>query len=272
MKNVELRNILNISQFNLFVNRKTIVGWSISIFAFMALYMLLFPHVQDMAQVEMEMMPEELLLLFGMESIADMSNFITYYGSIFGIIVIAVAIFSATFSTGLILKEEKTKSIEFLNGLAISRTEIYIAKYVTASISVIIIVVMALISTLICGAINGGDTFDAVKIIKASTVSGFTPLFFSAIGLALSGINAKHITGAVASFAVLTSYLLGYLGTLLGDKMDFLTYLSPFISFGINKTVTISNNTATALAIYFVLYILFIVLGCIGYNKRDLHI
>ncbi len=272
MKNVEVRNILAICRFNLFVNRKPILGWSIAIFAFMFLYMILFPFVRDMAQVEVEMMPEELLQLFGMGNFSDMSRFLPYYGSIFGIILVAVSIFSATFSAGLLLKEEKSKSIEFLNSLAVSRTEIYLAKYCTATLAVLLVVVVAVMATLICGAINGGETFDAAKVVAASAVSGFIPLFFAVAGLAISGIHAKYGTGATASFVVLASYLLGYLGTLLGDKAEFLMYLSPFVTFGISNTVTLSGETQAALLVYVILYVLLLVLGCVAYNKRDLSI
>ncbi len=272
MKNVEFGNVLKLFRFNLFIHRKTIIGWSVALFSVMFLYMILFSSVQDIATAKVEMLPQEMLQLFGMENLSDMANYTTYYGSIYTLILVAVSFFSATFSTGLILKEEKTKSIEFLNGLCVSRTEIFIAKYLTTTISTLIICSLAIISAIICGVINGGETFVINDLLKFSLISSFSPLLFSSVGFKIAGISADYGTGAVASGVVILSYLLGYLGQLLGDKAEFLTYLSPFIALNAPNTLDNFDTTVIVLVVYIALYIASLIAGCIGYNKRDLKI
>ncbi len=272
MKNIEMKNILRLCSFSLFINRKTILGWSIAILGIMTLYMGLFSSIKDIALIKMEAMPKELLQFVGMENMSDMSNYISYYGTIYGIIIVAVSIFSATFSAGLISKEEKSKSIEFLNSLAVSRTEIYISKYLTSTIAVGVVLSCAIISAIICGIIGGGESFILFDIISTAKITGFTALLFGAVGFKVAGINAKLGSGGIACAIVLISYMLGYLGQLLGDKAEFLLYLSPFITLSTDKILELSNDTLIALIVYIIVYIASLVAGCVGYNKRDLKI
>ncbi len=272
MNNIDLKNVLRLCKFNLLTTRKTIIGWSVAILGVMTLYMALFSSIQEMATAKFDVMPEELLQFVGMEDMSDMSNYTSYYGTIFGLILVAVSIFSATFSAGLIIKEEKSKSIEFLNSLAVSRTEIYISKYITATLAVGIVLSCAIISAIVCGYFGGGETFDLMAIISSGKISSFTALIFGAIGFKIAGINANLGTGAVASGVVMVSYMAGYLGQLLGENGELLLYLSPFIMFSVENTIELNEKTAITLAVYIVVYIFSLVAGCVGYNKRDLKI
>ncbi len=270
MKKLETRNILKLCRFNLFITRKSILGWSIAITAIMTLYMILFPSIQDMAQLKMDAMPQELLQFVGMEDLSDMGNYTTYYGMIYGIIIIAVSIFSATFAAGLITKEEKTKTIEFLNALAVSRGEIYISKYLTATIGVTIVLTFAILSTIICGYINGGETFQLVDIIASAKTTSFTALFFGAIALFLAAFNPKIGTGTTGSIVVIVCYMLGYLGELLGENAEVLLYFSPFISFSVENSIEMGSKFFATLGVYLLIYILVLIGGYLAYEKRDL--
>ncbi len=269
MRKIEFGNILKLCKFNLFTNRKVIIGWSVAITALMTLYMILFPSIQDMAQLKMEAMPQELLQFVGMEDMSDMANYTTYYGMIYGIILIAVSIFSATFAAGLIVKEEKTKTIEFLNALAVSRGEIYISKYLTATIGVGIVLACAVISTIICGWINGGETFVLWNIITSSKTTSFTALFFGGIALCLAAVSPKLGSGAMVSIVVIISYMLGYLGELLGSNAEILLYFSPFISFSVENSIEMSSKFFATLGVYLLLYIVAFISGYYSYQNRD---
>ncbi len=272
MKNIELKNIIKLFKFDLYINRKYIAGWSVAIFSVMTLYMILFSSVQEMAQVKFDMMPKELLQFVGMDDMSSMSDYTTYYGMIFSLVLVAISVFAATFSAKLITNEEKTKSIEFLISLSVSREEIYIAKFVTSVISIVIIVACAVISAIVCGIINGGETFSLAKIVLSAKVSGFSPFLFGGIAIMLAGINPKLGSGAIASSVVFASYMLGYLGELLGANGELLTYFSPFITLNVKNVIASSPNVITGIAIYFLVYVVAIVVGCIAYKKRDLQV
>ncbi len=272
MKKIDLKNITKLCLFNLSTTKKTIIGWSIAIFSVMTLYMILFPSINEMANLKFEAMPQELLQFVGMTEISDLSDFTAYYSMIFTLVLVAISIFSATFSAGLITKEEKSKSIEFLSSLSVSRNEIYIAKYFTSLIATACIILCAVVSTIACGLINGGETFSLMNIIGSAKITGFSPIFFGGISLAIAGFSSKIGTGSVASGIVLFSYLLGYLGQLVGENGQALLYFSPFISFTVENALKLSSQTIATVAVYMAIYLTSIVVGGFFYKQRDLRI
>ncbi len=267
-----MKNVLKLSKFNLFTTRKTIFWWCVFLFLIMTMYMMLFPSMQDMAEVKMDAMPKELLQFVGMEDMTDLGNHTTYFGMIYGFILIAISVFAATFSVGLLVNEENSKSIEFLNSLSVSRSEIYLSKYLTATLGILTVLLSANVATIFCGFINGGDTFEVLDIIFASSISSFVPFMFSSIGFLIAGLSSKFGTPSLASGVIILSYMTGYLGELLGDKADFLQYFSPFIILSVENTLAFEDSLIMPLLVYLVLYVGALFVGCKGYNRRDLKI
>ncbi len=272
MKNIELKNIARLFGFNMYIRRRTIIGWCIALFGVMSLYMILFPSVQDMAQLKLEAMPEELLQFVGMSSFEDMGDYTTYYATIFSLVLVAAAIFAATFSAGLITKEEKSKSIEFVSSLAVSRTEVYIAKFLVSCVATSLVVGLAVIAAILCGFINAGDTFNLSNILLSAKTTGFTAVFFGGIALALAGISPRLGSGGVGSMAVGLCYMCGYLGQILGEDAEFLLYFSPFISFSTQNSLDMGTRFWATFAVYFAIYVVALVAGGVAYSKRDLQV
>ena len=272
MKDLSFKNIIKLTKFNLYINRKTIIGWTIGIFLIMTLYMGLFDSIKDMAKLEIEVMPEEVLKFIGVSDIFTIGQYNGYFGMVFSLVLIAISVFAITFSISLIVKEEKTKSIEFLNSLHISRKEIYISKYLTSFIGILTVIFFALLITVICGYLVGGDTFNMTELMTTSKIACITPFIFGSIGFLLAGVSSKVATGAIGSGVVIASYMFGYLGSLLGDKGENLEYLSPFTMLNVKNVLTITNETAICLTAYFTIYVLSLVIGGYIYNKRDLNI
>lgn len=253
-------------------NKRQIIGWSVSIFLIMFLYMILFPSVKDMAQIKLDAMPKELLQFVGMDDFSNMSNFVTYFGMIFRMILIAVSIFAASFSAGLIAKEEKTKTIEYLYALEVSRLEIYVSKLAAAFFAVLLVLCCGVLAALICGIINGGDTFMAADVIKIVKISGFTAFFFMAVSLMLGGVSAKIGAPMVGSMTVLVCYVLGFLAKLLGDKAQWLEKLSPFEIFSPENAIALESQTIYWILIYLGISVCILIGGGIVYKYRDFNI
>lgn len=272
MSKAALSSALRITAFDLRYNRRQIIGWCAAVFAIMFMYMILFPSMQDIAKVKMEAMPEEFLRFFGMERMSDMSNFIAYFGMVFNLILVAASIFAATFSANLIYKEEKLKTIEFLYSLEVSRSEIYFSKVIAALVSVLAVLLSSAAAAGICGFINGGETFAPADFLQIVKISGFTVVFFMALSLMLAGITAKIGVPAVGSMAVLFCYVVGYLSELLGSKGKWLSYLSPFELLGPDNAVELKSDTVWGLCVYFVLSVLFVLIGARVYRRRDFNI
>lgn len=266
-----MKNILQLTLFDFKNNRKLIIGWTIALFSLMFLYMILFPYCQDMAQVKMDSMPEELFQFMGMDSMSDLGDFTTYFGMIYNIVLVAISIFAVTFGANCIMHEEKNKTIEFLYALEISRLEIYISKFLMTYISLMIVIMATVCSALICGCINGGETFIFMDVLTIAKLSSLPPFIFLGIGVMLSGISGKISGAMIGSVLVLFSYMCGFVST-LADKLEWFVYLSPFELFSPTKDLVLNSELMIQLGMYCFLLILFVVIGAYFYKKRDFHI
>lgn len=270
MNKTEMKNIVNITKFNLKTNFKAILGWSISMFLIMFLYMILFPSMKNMAAMKIEAMPSEMLKFFGVNSLSDMNNYMHYFGIMFNMIIIAASLFAASFSAKLVCGEEKSKSIEFLNSLNVNRSEIYFSKLITVFISLTIVLLSSVIAGLICGFAVGGETFVLIDYISVVKISGISIYIFMAISFLLSGISSKMNVSMISSLIIFVSYIIGYIGVLI-DK-SWLLYFSPIEMFNMNNALAMSSTTIIALLIYFSIMILSVILGNYFYKRRDFSI
>ena len=272
MTKFSIKNVIELCSFDLRIHKNQIIGWTLAIAAVMAMYMFFFPSVQDMATMKMEAMPKELLQLFGMGNMQDMSNYTSYFGMIYILVLLAISIFAATFSASLITSEEKSKSAEFLLAQSVSRTEIYVAKYLCSFVGILSITMVAMLVTIACGIYNGGPTFNQADIILGGKTSSFTPFLFGAIALCLAGLSRKFAGGAIVSLVVMASYMLGYLGEILGEDAEALLMFSPFASIGVEKVIAAGDAFYIAINVYYAIYIVALVLGGWLYNRRDLEV
>lgn len=269
MTDFSIKNSLNLASYELKVSRKQIIGWSVSMFAVMFLYMILFPWVEDMAEIKMEAMPAELMQFFGMSDLSDMSSFVPYFGIIFNLCVIAISIFGAIYAAGILSREEKTKTIEFLYALEVSRMEIYVSKLMAAFVALMAVLISSLLSTVLCGFINGGETFDLMGVFSVVKITGSFTFLFMAIGLFLAGVSAKISSTTISAMMVLFSYILGFLGVILEDKAEFLRYFSPFEILSPTNAIAMETETLAWFLIYFAIAVVLVIAGGVTYNKRD---
>lgn len=265
-------DILNLVKFNFKINYKQILGWSIAIFAIMFLYMILFPSIKDIGQAKLDAMPQELLQLFGMNDLMDLSNFVSYFQTIYILIILVISVFAVIFASSLLAKEEYNKTIEFLYALPVSRIDIYLAKLIVGFIGVLLVIASAIIATLLAGFINGGDTFKVMEVLTIAKVSGFTPFFFLSLGFLIAGVQAKYSATSIGSGCVMFAYLISYLSTILEDKGEFLGYLTPFEVFSTNNALNLTNDNLIMMVVYSIVMLVFIGIGLVVYNKRDFKI
>lgn len=264
-----LKNITILSLFDLKTNKKFIFGWSLGIFSVMFLYMILFPSVQDMAQIKMQAMPEELMQFMGMQDFSDMGNFVTYFATIYNMVLIAISIFAVTFGANLIAKEEKNKTIEFTYSLQVSKIQIYLSKFFTAYIAVMLVVCSAVVATLMCGFINGGQTFVLMDVIAVVKLTSITPFIYLAVGTMIAGITAKISGAALGSMIVMLTYVLGFLSTIVSESLSWLKYFSPFELFSSNSELIFDTQSIINMLAYCFVMAIFVAIGAMIYNKRD---
>lgn len=269
MNRIDLRKTGKLTAFQINIHKKEMSGWCAAIFGISFLYTILFPSVKDMAQMKMDAMPEELLQFIGMNGLSDMGNYISYLATIFGMILICISVFAISFSSHILLDEEKEGSVEFLYSNALSKTEIYAAKFLTVFLAVFAVICAAAVASLISGVAGGGDTFDFAAYSRMMKLSTLTPFFFAALSFALAGAS-RRLGGVMVGITVLmVSYVLGYLSKLLGENWEWLKYLSPFEALSCSHTADPAGETLVYWGVVVAVGLLLVLAGAILYNRRD---
>lgn len=267
-----MKNFKTLFIFQLKTNIKPILIWSAVLFGIMSMYMFFFSTMQEMAQVKFEMLPKEYLQLMGVEEISQMSNYVTFFGMIFNILIIIISIYAVTLGIQILRKEEKNKTIEYLYSLAVTRKQIYFAKVLMALLAVLIVVLSTSLAGIIFGFLVGDDTFKLTDMIKIIKITGTVPFLFLSIGVAMSALSSKYSSNGLGSGIVMISYMLGYLAKILEDKAEFLKYFSPFELLSPTNVLNLSNETYIALGVIMLLILIFISLSSFAYNMRDYEI
>ena len=231
---------MNIFRQELKANRKALIIWSVCMFLLVVIGMAKYSSYSSDGQSinsVMANMPYSLKALFGMGSF-DLSTVKGYFAVLFGYLELAVALHAVLLGTGIIAKEERDKTTEFLMVKPVSRTMVITAKLSAAIANVIILNLVSLVSSLaIVAAYNKGENVS--DIILSTIFSMFVvQLIFLSFGMALSTIikNSKS-SGSVAAGVLVAAFVISRV-TDLTNKLDGLNLLSPFKYFNLNDLIS----------------------------------
>lgn len=255
--------------FQLRLHAKTILLWAIALFGFMALYMMFFSTMQELAQVKLEFIPEAYLQLMGIHDLFATSNYNSYYAMILHILLIVISLFAITFGMNLLLKEEKNKTIEFLYSLEVTRSQIFCSKVLLAFLAVFAVMAATSFGGILLGFIVGDQSFQLNALFPKIIKGAMIPFLYLSIGFLAVGVSSKHSTPTLGCAFLLTTYLLGYLGNLLASKAQWLCYFSPFEFLSPSKTLQWNEESILICLLYAVLFLLALLIGWKRYQKRD---
>ena len=254
-------------QFRLY--RKSILIWAFALFGFMAMYMMFFSTMQEIAQVKLKFMPEAYLQLMGISDLSGINNYNSYYAMIFHILLIVISIFAITFGMNLLLKEEKNKTIEFLYSLEVTRSQIFCSKLLLAFFALFLVCMAASFGGILLGFIVGDQSFQLDKLIPKIATGCLIPFLYLTITFSAAALSSKRSTTGLGCGFLLTTYLLGYLGNLLHTKAQWLCYFSPFEVLSPSKTLQWDGETLFICAFYLLLFVISLLIGWLRYQKRD---
>ncbi|WP_332237166.1 ABC transporter permease subunit [Sporolactobacillus sp. KGMB 08714] len=216
-------------------------------------------------------LPRSMRALLGMGSF-NVSVMSGYFAFLFSYIEIALTIHAVLLGSGIISKEERDKTTEFLMVKPISRAGVITAKMMAALVNLFLLNLITLISSLVFVSAYNKDTDITGEIITFFIALFLVQLMFLSLG-ALLGASIKG-GGASGSWSV-TILLIGYLiakVTDINEKLDALNVLSPFKYFDYGDIVRGDGLTVSSVAFTLVLVILFFTGTYFFYNRRDLSV
>lgn len=264
---------MNIFLRELRASRKALIIWSVCMFLGVLSGMSKYTTYSSggAASQALTELPHSMRALFGMGSfnVSTMSGFFAF---LFSYIVLAAAIHAALLGSGIIAKEERDKTSEFLMVKPVSRTAVITSKLLAALVNIVVINVVTLLSSFfLVAAYNKGKDISGEIAVFLLTMF-IVQLIFLSLGALLSAfMKNPKASGATATSILLGSYVISKI-TDLANHLDFLNILSPFKYFSYTDIVSGDGISLVVVILTLLLIAAFSVSTYFFYQKRDLNV
>jgi ABC-2 type transport system permease protein len=263
---------MNIFARELKANRKALIIWSVSMFLLVLSGMAKYTAYSSGATSDVfSKMPYSLKALLGIGPF-DVTTMSGFFAFLFPYLEITAAIHAVLLGSGIIAKEERDKTTEFLMVKPVSRVAIITSKFLAALVNVVIINIVTLISSIyLAAAYNNGKNISGE--VETFLLSMFiVQLIFLSLGALLAAIlkNAKA-SGSLAAGILFGCYVISKI-TDLTDRVNFLNVLSPFKYFSYQNIVNGNGLSLSIVILCILLVSAFTISTYFFYNKRDLSI
>jgi len=252
---------------------KSLIIWGASIVLLIIMMMSEFSaYYQNPSMLEiLNSIPQAMLDAFSMTG-ANLTTVGGYVSMASFYFYLLLGIYAVLLGSGIISKEERDKTVEFLMSLPVSRFKVVLSKLVAAVILCIGINVI-LFGTIYATTMQYDKLPGFNKYMLLMMISLFiVEMIFMSIGMLLAAMMKRYKKSGNYSLSILLGlYVLSILIG-LSDKLDKLKYLTPFKYF---ESSTILH-TGTLEATYVWISIGIVAVALFGafmiYPKRDLHI
>jgi ABC-2 type transport system permease protein len=263
---------MNILLHELRAYRKSTIIWTISLIAVVALFMSLFPSfTKDTEEFRklLEGYPVALREAFGI-NLDNFFSILGFYCYGLSFVMLCGAIQAMNLGTGIVSKEVREKTADFLLTKPVTRTAVLTNKLLAALISIILTnIVYLAAATLLAYQVATVDFEVSIFILLSLTVF-FVQLIFLALGIIISVIVQRIKSVLTVSLAtVFAFYFLGMFSSTSGDEVK--RYLSPFKYFDTAYIIEKSGYEASFLITGAVVIVIAIGISFFIYAKKDIH-
>lgn len=263
---------MNVFLRELKANRKALIIWSVCMFIFVLSGMTKYTaYSTNGTNKILNDIPRTMKVLFGMGSF-DVTKMSGFYAFLFPYIEITVAIHAVLLGSGIIAKEERDKTTEFLMVKPVSRTSVITAKYLAGFVNILIINLVTMFSSIVLvNAYNKGK--DITLEIAVFMVSMFMVqlIFFSLGSLLASLLKRPKAAGSIGTGILLGAFVISKI-TDFTDHLNVLNILSPFKYFSIEDIINKNSLYIVIVMVCILLIAVFSVSTYLFYTRRDLNV
>ncbi len=263
---------MNIIKRELKANLKSFFLWLIPLSLIMYVVSIEFETFTNNPEIIAAMESFEVLFQALGASIADMTTPEGYVSLVSLYIFLPLTIYSGLLGSNIIAKEEKDRTAEFIFTLPVTRKQVVSSKVIVAIIYSLLmnIGLMFMISLSYARFDIANDFFNFLLLLSLGVF--LTQMIFLGIGMVLSSYLKQYKkSGSLTIAALVGTFMISILITMVDGKLDFLKFLIPFQYFPAN--VMLKGEFSI---IYMILSILIslvtIFYTFIFYKKRDLYI
>ena len=179
-------------------------------------------------------MPESLRALLGFGTL-DVASLVGYLVMLMLYFELTLAIHAALLGAGILSKEERLKTVEFLYAKPISRTGVVMAKFAAALVQLVVLNLLTLVTTLgVLPAYNHGPDISS-QVLNLFASVAFVQVVFLTLGFALASVlRDSRKAGAWATGLVVATYLVDRMAP-LSPPLKALDAASPFSWFQLDS-------------------------------------
>ncbi|MDD6466682.1 MAG: ABC transporter permease subunit [Erysipelotrichaceae bacterium] len=255
------------------INLKNFIIWASILVGLFLVVFLIYPSIINSENMEMidEMMalfPEEVLKAFNMDisSIDSAFGWLKTEGFVF--VLLLTGIYSGILGSNILLKEESDKTIEYLNSVPVTRSDIVLSRIFSGLFYIVLLIVTIGAFNYIGLAVSGD--FDRKSYLLLSVTPLFSSIVIFSICLFLSTFTHKtKKTLGISLGLVFVSYFLNVLSE-MGESTKFLKYISVFTLADIRNVIVDVAINPLMVVISIGITAIFLILTWIRYEKKEL--
>lgn len=214
--------------------------------------------------------PKPLLALFGMSDL-NIATLIGYFGILYLYFALIATIHAGLTGAGIVSKEERDKTSEFLLTRPLSRNKILSAKILAGLTNVLILfVVIATSSVIGVGIVNHGNYSLSPQVMNMMWGILLSQLVFFGLGICFAGIFKRPKLPTLAITAVVMGSYIVYALSLITDKLAWLRFITPFRWFSAPSIIYAEAVGIGYVLVSILLCVGLIVAGYYYYQRRDI--
>lgn len=247
--------------------------WLISISAYIALVMSIFPSMSKSGQSFTQLikqMPASMTKALKMQNL-DYSNIFSFYNMEIGQwIALCLFIYAMIIASSMIAKELDEKTLEFLQAKPITRNSIITQKLSCYTLFIILMNAVLFLVTFICFEFVKTKDF-SVKTLSLVYVGFFLiELTFANLGLFISLFIKKKKASTNISLGLVLGLYLVYTLSGISDKLEFLKYFTPNNYANSSDIITNGYLDGKYIAVLIIVNIAAVILSYVVYNRKDI--
>lgn len=265
---------MNIYRREMKAHSKSLLIWSIGVLFLIGVGMAEYAGYENTGQSVNDFiaqMPLALQSTLGMGAF-DLSTAIGFFGTLSLYLFVMVAIHSALIGANIIAKEEQDKTAEFLFVKPISRGKVITQKVLAALTNLVILNVVATISSvLVVGYYSKGEDV-AGSIINLMIGMFILQVIYLFIGTGIAALS-KHPkkAGTISAAILLFTFFLSILID-INSNLENIKYFTPFKYFEAKNLMFDAGFDLVYVLLSFVIILLFAIATYVFYRKRDLNV
>ena len=251
-------------------NLKGLLIWSVVMAGLILMLLGMYPQfAADAAAMQsmIDVYPEGMKAAFGMDTL-NLATFLGFYGiEVYMMTTLIGSVYAALLASGILVKEESEKTIEFLLSKPVSREEIVLQKLGAVVTTIILFNGVLIVTTIGCFGFANGETIDYASFALLMLATLLLHLTVAGVAFLLSSLMSRGRSIVSLSLGIVfLSYALHIAGG-ISETFAFLKQLSIF-SYVDAATIVEAGAIDGLYAAIMMAVILLSVLGALLYYKK----